>query len=362
MNGRGRGAAGRGASPAAAAGKGAATVEEEPDDNEVVVAGLVGSGGGGLTALVFAAREGDLESAQAAARCRRGHQSDHRIRLDAAADRHQQPPLRARGNSCSTAAPTRTSPTRAAGRRSTSPPTTATSKAATTRCRSRTWTTSSIIKLAARPRRRSERARQGQHADAHDLHDAVVLRGRRDAVRARGAVERHRADEAAARATAPIRSSRPRLRRHRAHAAGGIGWVEGVTYERSPKENVEAVKMLLDLGLDPNARQQRRPHAADGRGAQGPQRRRSAARRPRREARPARQRQPRHRHDRSRRLAGHTWQALDYADGLVRVGVQSAVNRPETAALIRKLMTERGLPVPPANRNILSICVVALCQ
>ena len=35
-------------------------------------------------------------------------------------------------------------------------------------------------------------------------------------------------------------------------AAGGIGWVDGVTYERSPKENVEAVRMLLDLGLDPN--------------------------------------------------------------------------------------------------------------
>ena len=31
---------------------------------EVVVAGLVGSGGGGLTALVFASREGDLESAK----------------------------------------------------------------------------------------------------------------------------------------------------------------------------------------------------------------------------------------------------------------------------------------------------------
>jgi hypothetical protein len=61
-------------------------------------------------------------------------------------------------------------------------------------------------------------------------------------------------------------------------------------------------------------------------------------------------------------LAGHTWQALDYADGLVRVGVQSAIARPETAALIRKLMTERGLPVPPANRVIESICVVEICQ
>jgi hypothetical protein len=60
--------------------------------------------------------------------------------------------------------------------------------------------------------------------------------------------------------------------------------------------------------------------------------------------------------------AGHTWQALDYADGLVRVGVQSAVNRADTAALIRKLMTERGLPVPPVNRTVDSVCVVELCK
>src|SRR5262249_6131440 len=33
------------------------------NDADVVVAGLVGRGGGGLTPLVFAAREGDLESA-----------------------------------------------------------------------------------------------------------------------------------------------------------------------------------------------------------------------------------------------------------------------------------------------------------
>ena len=36
-------------------------------------------------------------------------------------------------------------------------------------------------------------------------------------------------------------------------AAVGIGWVDGVTYERSPAENLEAVRMLLDIGLDPNA-------------------------------------------------------------------------------------------------------------
>ena len=61
-------------------------------------------------------------------------------------------------------------------------------------------------------------------------------------------------------------------------------------------------------------------------------------------------------------LAGHTWQALDYADGLVRVGVQSAIAHPETAALIRKLMTEQGLPVPPPNRVVDSICIVEICK
>ena len=61
-------------------------------------------------------------------------------------------------------------------------------------------------------------------------------------------------------------------------------------------------------------------------------------------------------------LAGHTWQAVDYADGLVRTGVQSAVVRPDTAALLRRLMTERGLPVPSPNRTIESICIVPICQ
>jgi len=36
-------------------------------------------------------------------------------------------------------------------------------------------------------------------------------------------------------------------------AAAGIGWVDGVTYEHSAKQNFEAIKMLLELGLDPNA-------------------------------------------------------------------------------------------------------------
>ena len=36
------------------------------------------------------------------------------------------------------------------------------------------------------------------------------------------------------------------------HVAAGIGWVEGITYEWSPKATLDAVKMLVDLGLDVN--------------------------------------------------------------------------------------------------------------
>ena len=144
-------------------------------------------------------------------------------------------------------------------------------------------------------------------------------------------------------------------------AAAGIGWVDGVTYERSPKENVEAVRMLLDLGLDPN-------HAnSEGRtplmGAALKGRTEVIQLLVDRGARlDARDRGSRDTHIPGATIAGLTWQVLDYAEGLVRVGVQSAVERPEAAALIRKLMAARGLPVPPANRTINSICVVALCQ
>jgi ankyrin repeat protein len=144
-------------------------------------------------------------------------------------------------------------------------------------------------------------------------------------------------------------------------AAGGIGWVEGVTYERSRQENLEAVRMLLDLGLDPNYANSEGRTALMGaalkgrneviqllvdRGANLAQRDRGS----------------RDTDKTGSVVAGHTWQALDYSEGLVRVGVQSAVEWPETAALIRRLLRERGLPLPPEKRTIDSICVVALCQ
>jgi uncharacterized protein len=144
-------------------------------------------------------------------------------------------------------------------------------------------------------------------------------------------------------------------------ASGGIGWVEGVTYERSVKENFEAMRMLLDLGLDPNWANREGRTALMGAALKG----RNdvvtmlVARGAKLETRDGGSRDT---DTNVSAISGHTWQALDYADGLVRVGVQSAVPRPETAALLRTMMTERGLPVPPPNRVIESICVVEMCQ
>ena len=138
-----------------------------------------------------------------------------------------------------------------------------------------------------------------------------------------------------------------------------IGWVEGVTYEWSPQANLDAVKLLLDLGLDVNAQDTR-----DGRTALM-----GAAHKGRNDVV---QLLVEHGADsrcvtsaaatRIHVLAGVTWQALDYADGLVRVGVQSAIAHPETSALLRKLMKERGLPVPQAGRTLASICITPICK
>jgi ankyrin repeat protein len=139
--------------------------------------------------------------------------------------------------------------------------------------------------------------------------------------------------------------------------AAGIGWVEGVTYEWSEKDNLEAVKMCLDLGIDPNIGDDQGRAALHGaahkgrlpviqmlvdRGAKLDQ------------------------HDKGSRdtvngaLLGHTWVPIDYTRGLVRVGVQSAIPHPDAEALMAKLMKEKGLEVPPNFGN--SICLTTLCK
>jgi ankyrin repeat protein len=142
--------------------------------------------------------------------------------------------------------------------------------------------------------------------------------------------------------------------------AAGIGWVEGITYEWSPKDTLEAVRMLLDLGLDPN------DQAATGRVAlHGAAHKGATAvvqllvdRGGRMDIRDYGNTDNRG----SRELATHTWLPVDYADGLVRVGVQSAIPHPETGLLLRKLMAEKGLPTPPVGRTLESICITEACQ
>ena len=134
--------------------------------------------------------------------------------------------------------------------------------------------------------------------------------------------------------------------------ASGIGWVEGVTFEWSPEQTTEAVKMCLDLGIDPNVADDEGRTALHG-----------AAHKGRLEViqmlvdRGANL----DAHDGGSRdsvngaLLGKTWIPLDWARGLVRVGVQSAIAHPEAAALLTKLMTDRHMPIPPPPTS--SICL-----
>jgi ankyrin repeat protein len=142
--------------------------------------------------------------------------------------------------------------------------------------------------------------------------------------------------------------------------AAGIGWVDGLTYEWSAKANEETVKLLLDLGLDPNLQAETGRTALHGAGHKG----RTAVI----------QMLVDHGgnlevrdygmtgNDAGGRFAVHTWQPVDYADGLVRVGVQSAVAHPEAGQLLRKLMQERGLEAPPMGRTLASICITEICD
>ncbi len=143
--------------------------------------------------------------------------------------------------------------------------------------------------------------------------------------------------------------------------AAGIGWVEGVTYEWSKEANIEAVKLLLSLGNDPNAVAETGRTALHGAGHKG-----------RTEviqilvdagAKLDARDYGMNGNDAGGRLKEHTWLPVDYADGLIRIGTQSAIIQPEAGALLRKLMIERGLPAPPPGRTLESVCLAPeLCD
>jgi ankyrin repeat protein len=134
--------------------------------------------------------------------------------------------------------------------------------------------------------------------------------------------------------------------------ASGIGWVEGVTFEWSEKETLEAVKMCLDLGIDPNVKDDEGRTSLHGAAHKG---------RPEVIQLLVDHAANLDAHDGGSRdsvngaLLGKTWVPLDWARGLVRVGVQSAIPHPEAEKLLVKLMTDRGMPIPPPPAS--SICL-----
>jgi hypothetical protein len=143
-------------------------------------------------------------------------------------------------------------------------------------------------------------------------------------------------------------------------AAAGIGWVEGVTQERSPAETVEAVKYLLSLGIDPNFQADTGRVALHGAAHKGATEvvKVLVAAGARMDVRDFGNTDNRG----SPTLSIHTWLPIDYADGLVRVGVQSAIPHPETSKVLRALMLKAGLKPPPEGRTLESLCIVDVCK
>src|SRR5204862_3972133 len=143
------------------------------------------------------------------------------------------------------------------------------------------------------------------------------------------------------------------------HVAAGIGWVEGITYEWSTEQTVEAVKLLLDLGLDPNAQADTGRVALHGAAHKGAT---AVVQLLVDHGAKLDTRDFGNTDNRGGKLAIHTWQAVDYSDGLVRVGVQSAIAHPERGLLLRKLLAAKGLRVPLMGRTLESICITDACD
>jgi ankyrin repeat protein len=347
------------AAPAAGRGASVAAPADDNDDSEVIVAGLVGSGGGGLAALTFAAREGDIESA--------------RKLLDAGADINQAteygwtPLLAAVNNRNYRLAMLLLE-----------------RGADVNRANKGGWTPL-YLAVDNRNIEGGDYPVPKPDLDHLDLIKALLAKGANPNAKVKdntltrtiftmqwffedGATPFIRASQSSDVALMKVLLEKGAdVKAVTANgdsaltAAAGIGWVDGVTYERSPAENLEAVRLLLDLGVDPNHANNEGRTPLMGAALKG---------RPevvkllvdRGAKLEVRDRGSRDTHIPGATIAGVTFQAVDYAEGLVRVGVQSAVERPETAALIRKLMQERGLPVPAPGRTLNSICVVPLCQ
>lgn len=142
--------------------------------------------------------------------------------------------------------------------------------------------------------------------------------------------------------------------------AAGIGWVEGVTRERSTQETVDSVKYLLSLGINPNFQADTGRVALHGAAHKGATEvvKVLVAAGAKMDVRDFGNTDNRG----SPELSAHTWLPIDYADGLVRVGVQSAIPHPDTSKVLRDFMLKAGIKAPPEGRTLESLCIVEVCR
>ena len=128
-------------------------------------------------------------------------------------------------------------------------------------------------------------------------------------------------------------------------AAAGVGYSEGFIHYRSKEESIEAVKLLLELGADVNAQNEGGLSALHG-----------AAHRAALEeikllvdkgANLALESKPAARFGNSK----FGLLPLDWAQG-VPIGVQSAIYHADAVELITKIMKERGIEIPERHRTI----------
>jgi len=136
------------------------------------------------------------------------------------------------------------------------------------------------------------------------------------------------------------------------NVAAGIAWVEGVTFEWSRAKNVETVKMLLDLGINPKQADDEGRTALHGAAHKG---RNEVVQMLVDAGADLEAKDMGSRDTVNGAMLGLTWMPLHYSQGLVRVGVQSAIPHPETAAFIKDLMQKKGLTIPPEITS--SICL-----
>ena len=327
-------------------------------DNEVVVAGLVGSGGGGLTPLVFAAREGDVESAKTAARRRcadqRATEYGWTPLLTAVNNRNYQlasflldkgadPNLANKGGW--TPLYLATDNRNIEGGDYPVP-------------KGDMDHLEIIEKLLEKGANPNGKIRENTLTRTIFTMQWFFEDGATPFIRAAQSSDtvlmqlllKYKADPQATTANGDNALT----------ASGGIGWVEGdlrALRKRELRGDEDAARSRSRS----EPREQRGPNGADGRRDEGPARRDSDARRSRRQtwrrttratAIPTRC----HRQPPARRGRPSTTPRVSC------VWACSPRSRPEAAALIRKLMAERNIPAPPVERTILSVCVVALCQ